>query len=84
MQQEVSLIRNLSTQTRPTMHEIEERLKVTPYKKVIEKLNELKLHQNPLKKAKIIGEAREYISVSIDEFWRGIDIKSDRLMLDAD
>lgn len=44
----------------------------------------MKFYENPLKKAKIIGEARSLIPVSIDEFWRGLDIKSDRLMLDAD
>lgn len=59
-------------------------MQTIPYKNVINKLKEIKNYENPLKKAKIIGEARTLISVAIDEFWRGLSIKADRLMLDAD
>lgn len=37
-----------------------------------------------MKKAKVIGDARACVSVCIDEFWRGIDIDQENLVLDAD
>lgn len=42
------------------------------------------MHENPLKKAKIIDEAKSLISHCIDEFWHGLCIPSDNLMIDAD
>lgn len=64
--------------------EVEARLRIPPYEKVINKLKEISTFENPLKKAKIIKEARDLISTCIDEFWTGINVPADKLMLDAD
>jgi hypothetical protein len=40
--------------------------------------------ENPNKKAKVIKEARDLITVCINEFWNGIDINYENLVLDAD
>ena len=64
--------------------EINERVYGEPYHLVIEKLKEIKNHENPLKKIHIIEEARELISVCIDNFWMGINVPKDKLMIDAD
>ena len=45
------------------------RLKVPPYEKVIKKLQEIQNVDNPLKKAKVIKEARDLIPECVDEFW---------------
>jgi hypothetical protein len=47
-------------------------------------LKELRDTYNPAKKAKIIGQAKDLISQSIDDFWRGLSIHTDNLTLDAD
>jgi hypothetical protein len=49
------MIRNLSVLTKPPVKEIQRRIKVEPYKRVIGKLKEIKDYQNPIKKAKVIG-----------------------------
>ena len=41
-------------------------------------------YENPLKKANIIDQAKSFISQCIDEFWKGLCIPSDKLMIDAD
>lgn len=84
---ELVIIKNISDNTRPTLKEIERRMKGQPYKRVIQKLREIKQHQSPIKKAKIIGEARALIAVCIDEFWRGlleVNTAKKNLLLDAD
>ena len=45
------------------------RLRVPPYEKVIKKLQEIQNVDNPLKKAKVIKEARDLIPECVDEFW---------------
>jgi hypothetical protein len=44
----------------------------------------VKSFENPLKKAKKIQEARDLIPICINEFWRGLDVPADKLVLDAD
>lgn len=51
---------------------------------MINKLKELKDVCDPAKKAKIIGSAKDLISQSIDDFWRGLNIPSEKITLDAD
>ncbi len=50
----------------------------------IDKLKEIKKFENPIKKAKIIEQAKNLIAVCIDEFWEGLNVSSDKLTLDAD
>ncbi len=55
-----------------------------PYCKVIEKLKDLRKYEDPVKKAKQIQEARDLIPICINEFWRGLEVPPDKLVLDAD
>jgi hypothetical protein len=57
---------------------------VKPYAKVINKLREMRLYEDPIKKAKQIHKARELVSLCINEFWRGLEVPRDKLVLDAD
>ena len=41
-------------------------------------------YEDPLKKAKQIMQVRNLIPISINEFWRGLNVPGDRLVLDAD
>ena len=51
---------------------------------MINKLKEIKNYENPIKKAKIVENARDLIAMCIDDFWKGLDVDSNKLMLDAD
>jgi hypothetical protein len=51
---------------------------------VIKKLKDLRKYEDPLKKARQIQEARDLIPICINEFWRGIDVPAEKLILDAD
>mmetsp|Transcript_40249 Transcript_40249/g.38719 ORF Transcript_40249/g.38719 Transcript_40249/m.38719 type:complete len:183 (+) Transcript_40249:346-894(+) len=87
LEKELVLLKDISNSLRPSLEDIERRASALPYHRVIQKLKELKNHKNPLKKAKVISEARELIPVSIDEFWRGLlepNTKQKKLVLDAD
>ena len=51
---------------------------------MIKKLKDLRKYEDPLKKARQIQEARDLIPICINEFWRGIDVPAEKLILDAD
>ena len=58
---------------------------VPPYISVIEKLKELRTIKHPLKKLKIIFEAKQLITSEIDSFWKIREQKKHKqLTLDAD
>ena len=58
---------------------------VPPYKSVIDKLKELRTVRHPLKKLKIIFEAKQLITVEIDNYWKDREHqKHNNLTLDAD
>ena len=44
----------------------------------------IKIFENPMKKARVIQEAKSLVSTCIDEFWEGLNVPSDKLTLDAD
>ena len=81
---EVNALKLLSDQYKATAEDIERRLYMSPYYKVVQKLQSVRSFEDPLKKAKKLKEAIDLISISINEFWRGLDIPSDKLVLDAD
>ena len=47
-------------------------------------MRDLRNFECPIKKIKQIQEARDLIPICINEFWRGLDVPSDSLVLDAD
>ncbi|CDW91387.1 UNKNOWN [Stylonychia lemnae] len=81
---EVETLQIIGERSIPDVEEIERRLRVSPYSKVIDKLRSIKDFENPLRKIKVIDEAKHCISECIDEFWKGLNLNQDNLMIDAD
>lgn len=59
----------------PSREEINQRFRTKPYQKVMEKLEMITKYENPIRKLKLLLEARSLITECIDEFWQGIPIK---------
>ncbi len=51
---ELKMIKRISKVSIPEEIDIENRMLIPPYNKVIEKLKGIKIYENPLKKAKVI------------------------------
>lgn len=84
MQKEVIQLKNLTSTYQATAADVDRRLSIQPYSKVIQKLQAIRNFEDPLKKLKVIKEMRDLVSVCINEFWNGIDVDYEKLVLDAD
>lgn len=66
-----------------SIEEILERLNKKPYRRSIEKLKELKC-STPYEKLNILADLTSTMKQEINEFWQGVNIKKDKLVLDGD
>jgi hypothetical protein len=68
----------------PSMIELMSRLTTSPYEEAVDKLRTLQKIESPTDKLKCVSSLNGIICESVDNFWKGINLDSDDLYIDAD
>ena len=67
-----------------TIEDIKQRLREKPYNKAIMILRQIDQIQEPRKKLRLMGEVNDTILEWINEFWKGLNIDEEQLVITTD
>lgn len=67
-----------------TIDDIKQRLRVKPYNKAILQLRKIEQIEEPRKKLRLMGEVNDIILEWINQFWKGLNIDEEQLVITTD